>query len=247
MHSDKSTLAGFIRFKTRGDAEKAAGEARGLMINENHLIVDLVVKMKTDKRDNKKAIFVGNLNLSMYYEQCTSFSNLVQGLRYNLLIVDYIISLILELTDEELWRFFEDCGKINTVRIIRDNQTGLGKGFGYVNFDEREAVALALQKNEQELKSREIRISRHIKKMKVKKGEAVQSQRGLDKAKSGAWAGGRGGDKVKGHAVRKPEQRRENSFGGKEKRTGNVRNVAKDEINEYGGDRLAEIGKLKVN
>lgn len=66
MHSDKTTLAGYVRFKTRDDAEKAAAEARGLMINDNHLVVDLVVKLKTDKRDNKKAIFVGNLNLSMH-------------------------------------------------------------------------------------------------------------------------------------------------------------------------------------
>lgn len=131
------------------------------------------------------------------------------------------------------------------MRIIRDNQTGLGKGFGYVNFDEREAVALALQKNEHELKSREIRISRHIKKMKVKKGEAAQkhtnnqNQRGHDKS---AGAGGRSGDKMKGHPVRKPD--RVNNFGGKEKRKGNV---TRDEIKEYSGDRLAEIGKLKVN
>lgn len=134
------------------------------------------------------------------------------------------------------------------MRIIRDNQTGLGKGFGYVNFDEREAVALALQKNEQELKSREIRISRHIKKMKVKKGEAAQkhtsnqNQRGHDKSNKSAAAGGRSGDKMKGHPARKPD--RVNNFGGKEKRKGNIN---RDEIKEYGGDRLAEIGKLKVN
>lgn len=67
MHSDKRTVAAYVRFKTRGEAEKAAAEARGLMINDNHLIVDLVIKFKSDKRDNKKAIFVGNLNLSMPY------------------------------------------------------------------------------------------------------------------------------------------------------------------------------------
>lgn len=37
--------------------------------------------------------------------------------------------------DESLWTHFAECGKIQDVRIVRDNTNGLGKGFGYVNFD----------------------------------------------------------------------------------------------------------------
>ena len=40
----------------------------------------------------------------------------------------------LEIHEDELRGFFEECGPISSVRIIRNAVTGLGKGFGYVNF-----------------------------------------------------------------------------------------------------------------
>ena len=40
----------------------------------------------------------------------------------------------IEVKDDEVYEFFQACGKIDNVRIIRDPFTGLAKGFGYVNF-----------------------------------------------------------------------------------------------------------------
>lgn len=39
-----------------------------------------------------------------------------------------------EIQDDDLWSAFEDCGVIDSVRVVRDEKTGIGKGFGYVNF-----------------------------------------------------------------------------------------------------------------
>lgn len=36
--------------------------------------------------------------------------------------------------DDVLWKAFEGCGEIESVRIIRDERSGKGRGFGYVNF-----------------------------------------------------------------------------------------------------------------
>lgn len=36
--------------------------------------------------------------------------------------------------DDVLWKAFEECGEIESVRIIRDERSGKGRGFGYVNF-----------------------------------------------------------------------------------------------------------------
>lgn len=54
--------------------------------------------------------------------------------------------------------FFNDCGPIQSIRIVRDSQTGIGKGFGYVNFKSNDSLVLALEKNGNLFKNREIRI-----------------------------------------------------------------------------------------
>ena len=42
--------------------------------------------------------------------------------------------------------------------MVRDSKTGIGKGFGFVNFKNKDSVVLALEKNEQTLNEREVRI-----------------------------------------------------------------------------------------
>jgi len=193
LHPDHNTLAAYVRFSTREEAEKAAEESVGMILNDNHLNVDLVVP--SELRDNKKAIFIGNLSL--------------------------------KLTDEELYRFFEDCGKIVSVRVVRDRVTGMGKGFGYVNFADRDAVTAALEKNQQELRKRTVRISRCVNKVKVKK----EQNGGNSKNSRGFTRGGK-----TGNPKSEPWKEKQHSFQQK-------RGVS--DVHEYGGDRLAEIGKLK--
>ncbi|XP_067000963.2 RNA-binding protein 34 isoform X2 [Anabrus simplex] len=68
--------------------------------------------------------------------------------------------------EDDLWKLFEGCGNIVDIRIIRDRNTGIGKGFAYVNFESPDAVELALNLNGEKLKERELRISRASKKPK---------------------------------------------------------------------------------
>lgn len=62
--------------------------------------------------------------------------------------------------EETLREHFVDCGVVENVRIIRDKKTGLGKGFGYINFEESHSVDFALKLNGQTLKNRPLRIQR---------------------------------------------------------------------------------------
>lgn len=81
----------------------------------------------------------------------------------------FVGNLDFEEKEEELWKIFLACGEIESVRIVRDSKTNVGKGFGYVQFKDFTAVSKALLMNEKKLgeKKRKLRISR-AKKMKAK-------------------------------------------------------------------------------
>ncbi|CAH4035354.1 unnamed protein product [Pieris brassicae] len=74
----------------------------------------------------------------------------------------FIGNLPFAIEDETLRAKFEKCGEIESVRIVRDEKTGAGKGFGYVNFKSKDAVELALALTEEDLtiKNRILRVNR---------------------------------------------------------------------------------------
>ncbi|XP_069117713.1 RNA-binding protein 34-like isoform X2 [Argopecten irradians] len=72
----------------------------------------------------------------------------------------FVGNLDFRIDEEEIWNHFTDCGDIVSVRIIRDNQTGLSKGFCYVQFDSSDAVGLATRLNGSQLSGRELRVMR---------------------------------------------------------------------------------------
>ena len=67
------------------------------------------------------------------------------------------------LSDEALWTFFSGCGTIEYVRIIRDKETGVGKGFGYVAFKDKASRELAMQLDGGDCGGRPIRVSKCAK------------------------------------------------------------------------------------
>lgn len=68
-----------------------------------------------------------------------------------------------------MWKLFKPCGKISSVRLVRDGRTMIGKGFGYVNFESSDSVELALQLEEPKLKGRALRLKRCDNKVSNKK------------------------------------------------------------------------------
>lgn len=63
--------------------------------------------------------------------------------------------------EEELWTFFKDCGEIESVRTVRDSKTNVGKGFGYVQFKDRDCVDAALALTDKKFRNKtKIRIQR---------------------------------------------------------------------------------------
>ncbi|XP_006122114.3 RNA-binding protein 34 [Pelodiscus sinensis] len=81
----------------------------------------------------------------------------------------FVGNLSYEIEDDTVREYFSDCGNVVAVRIVRDKNTGIGKGFGYILFENTDAVHLALKLNNSELKGRRLRVNRCVEKEKKQK------------------------------------------------------------------------------
>ncbi|PVU99098.1 hypothetical protein BB560_005554 [Smittium megazygosporum] len=85
----------------------------------------------------------------------------------------FVGNLLFTEKEEQLISHFSSCGPIENVRIIRDPKSGLGKGFGYVQFKDKSSIPLALKLNESKISNRAIRVVKSNNKLskKSKSGE----------------------------------------------------------------------------
>ncbi|XP_014118775.1 PREDICTED: RNA-binding protein 34, partial [Pseudopodoces humilis] len=81
----------------------------------------------------------------------------------------FLGNLSYDICDDAVREHFHDCGDVVGVRVVRDWRTGLGKGFGYVLFENTDAVHLALKLNNSVLMGRKIRVQRVVDKKKAQK------------------------------------------------------------------------------
>ncbi|NWU79110.1 RBM34 protein, partial [Onychorhynchus coronatus] len=72
----------------------------------------------------------------------------------------FLGNLPYDILDDAVREHFHVCGDVVGVRVVRDRNTGLGKGFGYVLFENTDAVHLALKLNNSVLMGRKIRVQR---------------------------------------------------------------------------------------
>ncbi|KAF4518607.1 hypothetical protein B566_EDAN009856, partial [Ephemera danica] len=95
--------------------------------------------------------------------------------------------------EEQVHKVFEDCGPIVSVRIVRDQVRGIGRGFAYVNFETTGAVELALLKDGAQVGKRPIRVHRCKetlkKKNRSKKSRGAHAGSPKDGAKTSESAG----------------------------------------------------------
>ncbi|MED6235939.1 hypothetical protein ATANTOWER_002255 [Ataeniobius toweri] len=80
----------------------------------------------------------------------------------------FVGNLAFDIKEFAFRRHFEECGKVEAVRLVRDPKSGLGKGFGYILFENADSVQMALALNGSKLESRSIRVKRSLQKEKQK-------------------------------------------------------------------------------
>ncbi|XP_076880939.1 RNA-binding protein 34 [Brachyhypopomus gauderio] len=93
----------------------------------------------------------------------------------------FVGNLPYDINELHVRKHFEDCGKVGGVRLVRDRNSGLGKGFGYVLFENTDSVMLALKMNGSQLLDRKIRVKRSVKKEKEKSTGPVGKGAGSSK------------------------------------------------------------------
>lgn len=131
FHKLRETINAYVVFAEDEAARKSVAGLNATVFDNHHLRVDSVGHPSA--KDNKRTIFVGNLD---FEEQ-----------------------------EETLWKYFNDkCDNdVESVRIVRDSATNLGKGFALVQFKDTLSVTKALLLNDKSIskeKKRKLRISR---------------------------------------------------------------------------------------
>lgn len=117
----KSTNA-YVVYSNAFAAREAVKRLNGTMVLDRHLRVDGVAH--PGKVDHRRCVFVGNLGF------VDDESMLDQGGEN-----ERKRSKIPSDVEEGLWRQFGKAGKVESVRVIRDEKTRVGKGFAYVQFE----------------------------------------------------------------------------------------------------------------
>uniref|UniRef100_A0A8C3CK42 RNA binding motif protein 34 n=1 Tax=Cairina moschata TaxID=8855 RepID=A0A8C3CK42_CAIMO len=99
------------------------------------------------------------------------------------------IVLPADISDDAVREHFAECGDVVAVRIVRDRQTGMGKGFGYILFENTDAVHLALKLNDSALQGRKVRVKRCVEKGSSARRAAGRPRGPKGRARSAAPAG----------------------------------------------------------
>jgi len=149
----KSTNA-YAVYSSQSLANSAVKHLNGTIVLDRHLRVDSVAHPA--KVDHRRCVFVGNLGF-VDDETNIQAANAEAGHETRKPAKTPAD------VEEGLWRTFGKCGTVESVRVIRDSTTRVGKGIAYVQFEDENGVEAALGLNEKEfppMLPRKLRVAR---------------------------------------------------------------------------------------
>ncbi|CAK7198404.1 Nucleolar protein 12 [Sporothrix eucalyptigena] len=192
MGATAQSTNAYVVYTTAAQARAAVRKLNGTVVLDRHLRADSV--SHPSPVDHRRCVFVGNLGF-VDDETVLSANPEADGengggemtrKKRNKTPMDI---------DEGLWRTFgKHAGKVESVRVIRDQATRVGKGFAYVQFYDATSVEAALllaDKKFPPLLPRALRVSRC--KAPYKTARALERVQLKANGKPGGEAGGPGG------------------------------------------------------
>src|ERR1044072_1735803 len=105
----------------------------------------------------------------------------------------YVGNLSYQTTESDLPNLFEQFGRVESVNIITDRDTGRSKGFGFVEMGNEEADKAIGQFNGTELNGRSITVNEARPREERSGGGGGRGRGGFNRG--GGGGGGRGGDR----------------------------------------------------
>ena len=135
MDSTTRSTNAYAVYTTQSAAREASKSLNGSVVLERHLRVDSVAHPA--KVEYRKCVFVGNLGFvdDMNGIDVTEDGDSNKAPRNAKDPAD---------VEEGLWRQFSKIGAVDSVRVVRDKRTRVGKGFAYVQFKDENAIEKAL-------------------------------------------------------------------------------------------------------
>ncbi|SPQ17924.1 195ab6e3-3369-4626-bb7a-0cb9584b4d8f [Thermothielavioides terrestris] len=192
----KSTNA-YVVYSTAAAARLAVAQLNGTVVLDRHLRVDSVAHPAPV--DHRRCVFVGNLG---FVDDETVYSTKIDKEGKEITEKRKRTKTPMDV-EEGLWRVFgEEAGKVESVRVVRDAATRVGKGFAYVQFYDGNAVESAILLNGKKfppMLPRELRVSRC--KAPHKTARAMEARR--EKIASSASSDRKGGGKHDGKKRKK--------------------------------------------
>jgi nucleolar protein 12 len=159
MDSTTRSTNAYAVYTTKVAAREAVKKLNGVVFQKRHLHVDSLAH--PTKIDHRRCVFVGNLPFVDDESQTPAAEGEVKKNKKPSSDIE-----------EGLWTHFAKAGKIESVRVVRDAATRVGKGFAYVQFYEENGVEAALHYNEQKyppMLPRKLRVTRCRAEKKNKK------------------------------------------------------------------------------
>ena len=133
----KSRGFGFLKFYEKKSAVAAMNDADNIVVGGRNLLIRY--------SNNKTAEFKG-AGTTVKKGPSSEFGIFVGNISY-------------KCTENDLKKFFKDCGKVLDVRLAK-KPDGKLKGFAHVDFENKEAMEKAVKKNGQELQGRALKIDK---------------------------------------------------------------------------------------
>ncbi|EXJ57085.1 hypothetical protein A1O7_07429 [Cladophialophora yegresii CBS 114405] len=164
MDATTTSTNAYAVFTTEAAAEHVAKTLNGSVVLDRHLRVDYLARPLPV--DHKRCVFIGNLSFVNEETQPTGENETRRPTAKQ--PAD---------AEEGLWRTFSKCGAVESVRVVRDQETRVSKGFAYVQFRDENGVEAALLMNDKKfppMLPRKLRVMR-ARKTKVKTSSRLPS------------------------------------------------------------------------